>query len=628
MTVRLYRGPAYGRAVDDYLRSSTGQLVPLGADPILPIDWFAEERVNDIANAVRGLIRQVSGMHPREALDDASIDVRLTSLPGDDFKTLLESGEELTSDALPIQLDIGRAVTVRIVSAVPAAAAFTRDDIVAVARKSLPRGLSVAGVEIQQWISAKQLVTVEMRLSQRGRLMLGEVVRASEHLISALAVADLDAARAFSLVTGGRVDLLLGLRESQWLEVKRDAYRLDDRASCIEAAQDVARLANGGTSALLLCGVKAKRLPGGGERITQIAPFSAAVAQARRLRSVLDNYVYPQVAGLQVTFVTLAETADGVLAIYVPQQAARLRPFLVHGAIAAGKTEGAFISIVSRRDDDSVPITAAQIHPFLAGALAQDPEDEMDHLDDSRQAMSRGLVLTPRHHPSQYADPLEFRCDASALCLRVVQVLRPTLPAPFKIEPRHRKRFLTELNVDETLPWEHSIGSHQSTTHAVFIRRLSHDESHRLTLTKASISDHILVIADDVILKHQDAELTLADVVDRWTRLLRRCSSDLRGAVSLVIPGTTMVDAIEIHIEPRGALPSGRTWTIGDFVDLTPLGAGRDRGPTQGASAWPSSWLTSGAERSLALEALRDNAHDWGYLDPDPAMTQFGWQAG
>jgi hypothetical protein len=116
--------------------------------------------------------------------------------------------------------------------------------------------------------------------------------------------------------------------------------------------------------------------------------------------------------------------------------------------------------------------------------------------------------------------------------------------------------------------------------------------------------------------------------VDRLTRLLLRCASDTRGAVSLATHAAAKVDSIEIHSEGRGAAPGGRTWTIRDFVDLTPLGAGRNRGPTQLASVWPSSWLTAGTERSLVLEALRDNALDWGYLDSDPAMTQLGWQAG
>jgi hypothetical protein len=162
----------------------------------------------------------------------------------------------------------------------------------------------------------------------------------------------------------------------------------------------------------------------------------------------------------------------------------------------------------------------------------------------------------------------------------------------------------------------------------VFIRKLDRNEAQRLTVTKESMSNDILVIADEVLMSGQRADLRLGDIVDRLTWLVRLCSADLRGAVNLVAHRDATRIAMEIHLEARGSEPAGRTLTIRDFVDLTPLGVGRDRGPTHGASIWPPTWLTPGAEQSLVLEALRNNALDWGYLDPDPAFTQLGWQAG
>jgi hypothetical protein len=66
----------------------------------------------------------------------------------------------------------------------------------------------------------------------------------------------------------------------------------------------------------------------------------------------------------------------------VPPQPEELKPFLVHGAILEGKVEGAFVSIVRRRGEHSVPITAPAIHAMLSagrallrrGQLPEDPE--------------------------------------------------------------------------------------------------------------------------------------------------------------------------------------------------------------------------------------------------------------
>jgi len=62
---------------------------------------------------------------------------------------------------------------------------------------------------------------------------------------------------------------------------------------------------------------------------------------------------------------------DGDLVLLdIPPQPEDLKPFLVHGAIIDGKTEGAFISIVRRRGDSSIPTIAAMIHATLAAGRA------------------------------------------------------------------------------------------------------------------------------------------------------------------------------------------------------------------------------------------------------------------
>ena len=54
----------------------------------------------------------------------------------------------------------------------------------------------------------------------------------------------------------------------------------------------------------------------------------------------------------------------------IPPQPEELKPFLVHGAIVDGRVEGAFISIVRRRGESSIPITAPMIHSTLAAGRA------------------------------------------------------------------------------------------------------------------------------------------------------------------------------------------------------------------------------------------------------------------
>lgn len=172
---------------------------------------------------------------------------------------------------------------------------------------------------------------------------------------------------AYELCHGGAPESLIGLEESDWLEVKSQGYHLDDLSARIELAQDVSRFANGEEGGVLIVGYRTKRTRHG-EVISKFTPAREELMQASRYRSIIDARIFPPIDGLKVR-VTRQE--DGwVLAILIPPQAEENKPFLVHGAIIDGKIEGAFISIVRRRGEASIPITGSAIHSMLAAGRA------------------------------------------------------------------------------------------------------------------------------------------------------------------------------------------------------------------------------------------------------------------
>lgn len=182
---------------------------------------------------------------------------------------------------------------------------------------------------------------------------------------------DLSAASALDLARANRAELLVGLTESSWLEVKSQGYDLTGDAGRIELAQDVARFANGTCDGLLLIGLTAK-VKKGVERVTSIHP-SAVEHDVPRYFKAVDQKVFPPVQDLVIENLPV-RTLDGrsghILAILVPAQPEESKPFLVHGAVVNGKVEGAFISIVQRRGEHSVPVRAEAIHSTLAAGRA------------------------------------------------------------------------------------------------------------------------------------------------------------------------------------------------------------------------------------------------------------------
>jgi len=170
------------------------------------------------------------------------------------------------------------------------------------------------------------------------------------------------------LLLGGRADLLVGLREGPWLDVKSQHHDLASPGGQISLAQAISRFANAEEGGVVVVGMETKRVPGG-EVIKAIKPVPVDGSILRRYRQAIENRIFPFPNDLRIE---PAETSSdhGLVVVSIPPQEEELKPFLVHGAIVDGRIEGAFISIVRRSGEDSIPITAQQIHSTLAAGRA------------------------------------------------------------------------------------------------------------------------------------------------------------------------------------------------------------------------------------------------------------------
>jgi hypothetical protein len=177
----------------------------------------------------------------------------------------------------------------------------------------------------------------------------------------------LDAVGVLNVLRGGHFKVLIGEKESSYLEVKTALHPIwvagtQGEKAKIELAQDVARFTNGAVDAILVIGYR--EAPGGRNEIGSLTPVADNHINVSQIQEVLDGRIIPAVDGLTIeTFpVSLGQS---VLAIYVPRQSAEMQPYLVHGAVVADKVEGAFFSIVRRRGEGSITTSASQIHAYI-----------------------------------------------------------------------------------------------------------------------------------------------------------------------------------------------------------------------------------------------------------------------
>jgi hypothetical protein len=220
---------------------------------------------------------------------------------------------------------------------------------------------------------ARRFMSVLLTFGRRGSTVQDAVDVGMDvaELADASEAGHLSAHSIFSLVTAGRAELLVGLAESSWLEAKSQGYDLETDHGRIELAQDIARFANSDEPGILIIGLRTRKIRGS-DVIIKTSP-SLDPFDAGRYHRNIDSRLFPPVQGLMVQNapVHIRHGSTGnVLAIYVPAQPEEAKPFLVHGAIVRDKIEGAFISIVQRRGEHSVAVTAAAIHATLAAGRA------------------------------------------------------------------------------------------------------------------------------------------------------------------------------------------------------------------------------------------------------------------
>jgi hypothetical protein len=214
------------------------------------------------------------------------------------------------------------------------------------------------------------IIGVELGFHTRGR-DLADLLAIGFDALALLDAADsgeLGREQVADLLRSGHASAFIGQVESSWLEAKRQHYDLTSITGKIALAQAVARFANAEDGGLIVVGLETKTSASGDDVIRRVSPTPHDPRIVRRYQSVLQERLYPPPDGLGIERV--ATSAGDLILIDVPPQPEDLKPFLVHGAVVGGKVEGAFISIVRRRGDGSIPTTAPMIHATLVAGRA------------------------------------------------------------------------------------------------------------------------------------------------------------------------------------------------------------------------------------------------------------------
>ncbi|MEU7746842.1 ATP-binding protein [Nonomuraea sp. NPDC049158] len=177
-----------------------------------------------------------------------------------------------------------------------------------------------------------------------------------------------DPRMVYELVRGGGVARLLGVAENEWLEVKSAPYEMkrDKQWQC-ELSEDVARFANSEYGGILLVGIRSEKQDGR-DVLSRLSPLPIDGKRVERYHQSIDSHVHPPIDRLKIENISME--GGEMVCILIPPQPEERKPFLVQGAFIDGKYQQGTISIVRRRGEHSIPVTAREIHAMLAAGRA------------------------------------------------------------------------------------------------------------------------------------------------------------------------------------------------------------------------------------------------------------------
>jgi hypothetical protein len=169
-------------------------------------------------------------------------------------------------------------------------------------------------------------------------------------------------------IKGGGIERLIGRSESSILEAKSFPYENKTEGNWkFELCQDVSRFANSENGGLLIIGLSTKKI-GKTDTIKKLCPFPYNASRIQSYRDVIDAHVCPPIDGLEVESIEIE--GGHIVCILIPGQHESQKPYLVQGGFNRGKFDSSVISISRRRGEGSIPITAREIHTYLAAGRA------------------------------------------------------------------------------------------------------------------------------------------------------------------------------------------------------------------------------------------------------------------
>lgn len=210
-------------------------------------------------------------------------------------------------------------------------------------------------------------VVVMVRLLETGGKSVGDLIRLADDvraLLLAVRSGRVEEKVALGLVLGGHGGALVGQPESEWLDAKKQLWKLGTPAGNAEAAKDLSAMANAKGGMVLI--PARTTVISGREVITEVRDMPIDRIDITQIRDVLRQWVFPPLPDL-VTEIIATTEGRGRLVVSVGAHRLENWPHLVLGDPASEFPVQA-VSAWVRDGDRNRALTPPEIHALMRPA--------------------------------------------------------------------------------------------------------------------------------------------------------------------------------------------------------------------------------------------------------------------
>ena len=202
-----------------------------------------------------------------------------------------------------------------------------------------------------------------------------------------------------AILESGQFATLLGGMEDEHFECKSAPYQLQQEREKMELAKDVSALANA-DGGFILIGMQTEEEPTYHGDIIRRVNMARDRVDFTQYQNVISDWVLPSVPGLKFAWHASVENVDeGIVSIFIPQEASRERPFLVGKVVEdSGKIVGSYVGYFERTRDNVTAMKPGELRERLKGGQRF---AELDTRLGNIEGMMGKVVAGQAHQHSQ-----------------------------------------------------------------------------------------------------------------------------------------------------------------------------------------------------------------------------------